>query len=100
MKIEPLEHEWTSPEMRAMFDKLAELRDDVWKQCQIELGEDVPAVATATELSARNRYERDPRRRAEIIEAYRQAAEPYVRKMSDLMARYTVPRMLIKKTDD
>ena len=100
MKIEPLEHEWTSPEMREMFDRLATLRDDVWQQCRVELGEDLPAVATATELAARNRYERDPRRRSEIIEAYRQAAEPYVRKMSDLMARYTVPRMLIKKMDD
>lgn len=96
MKIEPVEHKWLYPEMNEMFDKLTQLRDEVWEQCRTELGDDLPEVATATQIASR-RIVRDERRRAEIVEAYRQIAVGYERKMADLMMRYTAPQVVMTR---
>lgn len=94
MKIEPVEHKWIYPEMKEMFDKLAQLRDEVWAQCRAELGDDLPETATAPSIASR-RIVRDERRRAEIVESYRQIAAGYERKLADLMARYTTPQIFM-----
>ena len=99
MKVEPIEHKWLYPEMREMFDKRQELQAEVWRQCRIELGDDLPPVATATEIATLKRHERNPKRRAEIIEAYRQAAQPYADKAAELICKYTAPQAIVSKAD-
>lgn len=94
MKLEPVEHRWLYPEMKETFDQLGQLRDEVWAQCRTELGDDLPETATATQIASR-RIVRDDRLRAEIVESYRQIASGYERKMVDLMARYTVPQIMM-----
>lgn len=97
MKLEPVEPKWMYPEMKEVFDKIAALRDGVWDQCRMELGDDMPEFdATATAIASR-RIVRDDRRRAEIIEAYRIIASGYEQKMADMVIRYTVPQMIVKR---
>lgn len=96
MKLEPVEHKWLYPEMKEMFDKLGQLRDEVWAKCRTELGDDLPEAATATQIESR-RFVRDDRRRAEIIESYREIAAGYERKMADLVVRYTAPQIAITR---
>ena len=99
MKVEAIEYDWIAPEMRELYEKLGQLRDEVWQQCRIELGEDdLPPEGTATELAARRRYENNPKRRAEIIESYRESAQPYVDKMADLFGKHTKPKMIVSQS--
>lgn len=94
--IETIEPRWIYPEMKEVFDKLAELRDDVWRQCRIELGEYPQDNATATQIADR-RFIRDPKRRAEIIESYRRVVVGYEAKMAELVGKYTAPQVILKQ---
>lgn len=97
MQIEAVEMKWLYPEMRELFEQLRSLQDDVWQKCREELGEDLSPVETATAIAMRHPYVTNPKRRAEIIEAYRLAAKPYADKMAELVGRYTVPTIIVKR---
>lgn len=96
MQLEPTELRWLYPEMKELFDKLSALRDEVWSQCRVELGDNMPGSATASEIGPR-RIVRDPIRRAVIIESYRKIAAGYEAKMASLVGQYTAPQVILKR---
>lgn len=100
--ISDISHRWTDENARLLYEAYSKQLREVLHKRAVDLGVsmDDGDEQTATALLKQNRRLRmSERHRAEVWESWQPIVDGLTRKMADIFGTYTVPVIIMKKSD-